>query len=252
LSTNDAPWPPGYDRIILDEVDSTNAEAIRRAPSLTKPTWIMAKSQSSARGRRGRTWENPTGNFAATLLLKPDMPPAQAALYSYVMSLAAYMALWGEVGHGIYKLKWPNDVLLNDGKVAGILLEASGAGTDLDWLAIGIGVNLLSAPSACEVEMGAVRPVSVLQETRQILPPEELLLWLAVHFDIYAKLMSERGFDPIRRLWLKQAAKLGEQITAKTGTTVTQGVFETLDPDGHLVLRTPAGLQTIAAADVYF
>lgn len=111
------------------------------------PLWITAARQSKARGRRGRAWSTPLGALAATLLLHPQETAEIAALRSFVAALAladAFEALG--VPRGAIGLKWPNDVLLYDSKVAGILLESSGAGRGLSHLAIGIGVNLTGEP----------------------------------------------------------------------------------------------------------
>ena len=121
LSADPTAWPEGVARHVLAEVDSTNSEAARLAPQLTQPTWIMAHRQTAARGRRGRAWISPEGNFAATLVMRPGGEPAAAALRSFVAALALADALALVVGPGaVIALKWPNDVLLNGGKVAGI------------------------------------------------------------------------------------------------------------------------------------
>ena len=120
-------------------------EAARRLPDLRGPTWILALRQTAGRGRRGRAWTDPAGNFAATLVMRLDEPPARLALRSFVAALALHDALAAATGlpQG-FALKWPNDVLLNGGKLSGILLESPGAGV----LALGIGVNLRHAPEA--------------------------------------------------------------------------------------------------------
>ena len=140
-------WPTEYDRIFLKQIDSTNAEAIRRSCFLEKSTWIVAELQTSGRGRRGRAWLMDRDNFAATLVLRTKISLKEAALKSFVASLALrYTFVRHCKNEGSFKLKWPNDVLLNGGKVAGILLESSGKGKFIDSLIIGIGANLASAP----------------------------------------------------------------------------------------------------------
>ncbi|WP_108886515.1 biotin--[acetyl-CoA-carboxylase] ligase [Pseudoprimorskyibacter insulae] len=246
-------WPEGYGRRVLAEVDSTNAEAVRIAGGLAGPEWICALRQTAARGRRGRAWVNPEGNFAATLVMRPSGTPADAALRSFVASLAlfdAFVALTGRTD-GL-SLKWPNDVLLNGGKVAGILLESVGGAGGLSHLAIGIGVNLRAAPSVAEVETGAVRPVSLLDETGIAVTPEDFLDALAEAFATHEARFATYRFAPIREAWLARAARLGEEITARTGTSETRGRFETVDGQGNLVLKTAGGRVAIAAADVFF
>lgn len=246
-------WPAGYGRRVLDSVDSTLNEAARIAPSLPGPEWLLAHEQTAARGRRGRAWKNPKGNFAATLILRPNEPAQTAALRSFVVALALYDALAAVTGRteGL-ALKWPNDVLLNGGKLSGVLLESAGSGTALTHLFIGIGVNLVDAPPATQVEEGALRPVSLLSETGALVTPEIFLDQLAIAYDHYERQFTSFGFAPIRTAWLDRAARLGEVITARTATSETTGTFETVDDAGNLVLKTPKGRVAIPAADVYF
>lgn len=242
-------WPSGYGRRVLAEVDSTNAEAARIAPALAGPEWILALRQTAARGRRGRGWVMPPGNFAATLVMRIDDAPDRVALRSFVAALALYDALEAVTGTAAgLALKWPNDVLMNHGKVAGILLEGLGNGV----LAIGLGVNLVAAPGAEQVETGAVTPVSVLVETGVRVTPEALLEALAAAWAEYEARLRTYGFEPIRTAWMDRAARIGEEITARTGNEALTGTFETVDATGRLVLKTPKGRVAIAAADVFF
>ena len=246
-------WPEGYGRIVLDQTDSTMAEAARRAGELAGPTWIMALRQTAARGRRGRAWAMPAGNFAATLVLRPKGPPATVALRSFVAALAlfdAFVAVAGRVGP--FALKWPNDVLLNGGKVAGILLESLGRGRDVTHLAIGFGVNLAAAPGAYDVERDAARPVALTPETGALVSPADFLAELAAAYAAWETRFATYGFAPVREAWLARAARLGEPVTARTGAEEITGTFETVDISGALVLKTPRGRRAIPAADVYF
>lgn len=246
-------FPAGYGRRILAEVDSTNAEAARIASTLAGPEWILALNQTASRGRRGRAWAFPKGNFAATLVLHPKETPDQVALRSFVASLALFDAF---ISSGVQpqalSLKWPNDVLLSGGKVAGILLESIGAGQGVSHLAIGIGVNLADAPRPDQVEPQAVRPVALLSEAGVAIDPESFLSLLASSYARFEAQFATYGFAPIREAWLVRAARLGEVITARTSTSETTGTFETVDEQGNLVLKTPKGRAAIAAADVFF
>lgn len=242
-------WPEGYGRIILPAVDSTNAEAARRADDLAAPTWIMALHQTAGRGRRGRPWRDPGGNFAATLALRPPEPAAYVALRSFVAALALHDALVGLTGRAeAFALKWPNDVLLNGAKLAGILLESGGQGRGVRSLAIGIGVNLRNAPPQ---EDGAIRPTSLLEFGADV-APEVMLTHLAAAYARREETLQRDGFAPIRAAWLARAARLGAPIIARAGGTETMGIFETIDDGGALVLLTETGRRSIAAADVFF
>ncbi|MFT4620891.1 MAG: BirA family biotin operon repressor/biotin-[acetyl-CoA-carboxylase] ligase [Sulfitobacter sp.] len=243
-----ANWPEGVDRKVYASLDSTNSEAGRIAPGLTRPTWILAHAQTAARGRRGRSWANPEGNFAASLVMRGPGPMEQWALRSFVAALALAEALDGLTGRPeLLALKWPNDVLLQGGKLAGILLETSGA-----HLTIGIGVNLVAAPSAAEVEEHAVPPTCLLGATGLRVTPEDLLTPLAARFALHEASLTTYGFAPIRTAWLARAAKLGQSIRARIGNTIEHGVFRDVDAQGNLVLETSKGLRAIPAAEVYF
>lgn len=246
-------WPEGYGRRVLQVVDSTNAEAARIAPMLSGPEWILALDQSAARGRRGRPWRFLSGNFAATLVMRPEETAEVAALRSFVAALALLEACEAVTGcHEGFALKWPNDVLLNGGKLAGILLESAGVGARLSHLAIGIGVNLIAAPEAGEVEAGAARPVSLSAETGVKATPEDFLGLLAVAYARHEAQFVIHGFAPIREVWLSRAARLGQQIVARTSRRDIKGRFETVDADGNLVLSTAEARHAIPAAEVFF
>lgn len=246
-------WPAGVGRLVLPAVDSTNAQAQRMASQVAGPVWILAGEQTAGRGRRARPWASPRGNFYATLLMQPREGADVVALRSFAAALAlrdAFVAVTGLPE--AFGLKWPNDVLLNGGKVAGILLESAGAGQGVGHLAIGIGVNLIAAPDAAAVEAGAVAPVSLLAETGVRVAPEAFLDALAPAFARWEEALVTQGFAPLRAEWLAHAARLGEVIRARTGTLERHGVFETIDATGALMLRQPQGTIAIPAADVFF
>ncbi|WP_322892081.1 MULTISPECIES: biotin--[acetyl-CoA-carboxylase] ligase [unclassified Yoonia] len=243
-------WPEGYGRIMLDTVDSTMAEAARRAGDIDKPTWIMARHQTAARGRRGRAWQAPAGNLNATLIFRPDATPAEAARRSFLAANALFAALSIYVPSEKLALKWPNDVLLSGGKVAGILLESSGQGHFIDWLSIGVGVNLRHAPEG--VTDAAFPPVSLTQMGGWEVEPADFLTTLADAYATQEAKLKQLGFARIRQDWLGHAARLGEIITARTMREEISGIFDTIDDDGNLVLITGTGPRSISAADVYF
>lgn len=239
--------------IALPEIDSTNAEGFRRAPALDGPTWITAGLQTAGRGRRARPWVSPRGNFHGTLVLKPSGRPEEVALRSFAAALALRDALVQLTGlPGSFMLKWPNDVLCNGGKLAGILLESQGLGGPDPVLCIGIGVNLIAAPDAALVEPGAVPPVSLLQETGLRVTPGAFLAALAPAYGRWEATFTAEGFAPLRSEWLAHAARLGETIRARTGSETREGVFETIDATGNLILRTPQARLAIPAAEVFF
>ena len=246
-------WPVGYDLVILKETDSTNKEAIRRIGSSKKPTWIITEIQTEGKGRRGRTWLMPKGNFAATLMLKPNTLIRESALQSFVMALAVRSSFIIHFGNSDkFKLKWPNDVLLNNGKVAGILLESIGKGREVDNLLIGIGINLANAPKTHEVDPSSGSPVSIKQALGLTLSPIDFLYTLADQYIIYDNKINNEGFDLIRSEWIAHAANLEKQIVARFGSTEIKGSFLKIDDNGTLVLKNSNGIKKITAADIHF
>ncbi len=235
---------------MLPEIDSTNAEAARIAATLPGPAWILALRQTKGRGRRGRDWHDPEGNFAASYVTRPLGPPHDVALYSFVAALALHDALIAATARpDAFALKWPNDVLLHGGKLAGILLESHGHGALVGQLIIGIGVNLRGCPPA---DTTGFAPVSLMGELGLSLSPEDFLGLLAPAFHDWEERLAAHGFAPIREAWVARAARLGQAITARTVTETLEGVFEGIDPSGALQLRMSQGLRVIPAADVYF
>ncbi|TRD21516.1 biotin--[acetyl-CoA-carboxylase] ligase [Palleronia caenipelagi] len=239
-------WPQGYGLIVRESLDSTNSEARRLARTLSQPTWILARRQTAGRGRGGADWISPSGNFAATLVMKPGGPPIWASLRSFMAANAVYEALALHLDRDRLALKWPNDVLLDGGKIAGILLESASTGQEIDWLAVGIGVNLAHAPDG--LGHRAFPPVAADRP----IPVDVFLHDLADFYATEEALLSRMGFAPIRESWLEKAARLGDVITARTGTEQITGRFETIDEDGSLILVTKTGERRISAAEVFF
>jgi len=168
------------------------AEAARRAPDIAGPTWIMARHQTAAHG---------------TLVLRPTETPDKVALRSFVAALALFDTFAALTGRPeAFALKWPNDVLMHGGKLAGILLESAGSQGKLDTLFIGIGVNLVAAPAQAEVEAGATPPVALGADVSQ----DDFLTELAHHYALWETRFTTYGFAPIREAWLARAARLGQ------------------------------------------
>ena len=248
----DPTWPAGVGHVPAGEVSSTLDVARAEAVKFPNPTWFTAIRQTASRGRRGRPWVAPEGNFYGTLAL-PCPDPESASLRSFVAALALYDALQGVMGDGpSLALKWPNDVLLNGGKVAGILLETVQVQGQMWGVAVGIGVNLIAAPAMDQVETSAVYPVSVKGESGADVTPDAFLAQLAPAFAQWDAQLTTYGFAPIRNAWLERAARLGETITARLPAEEITGRFDTVDENGYLVLNTAKGPRSIAAADVFF
>lgn len=249
-------WPAGIGRETLATVDSTNAEALRRLATgqQVPPGWILALEQTGGRGRRGRSWVGAEGNFYASCISYPTGGPAGAALRSFTAALGLHDALTALTGRTeLFSLKWPNDVLLSGRKLAGILLETHGSGQGASVpLVTGIGVNLVTAPSAAHVEPGAVTPVSLMEATGLRIEPEEFLDHLGPAMHYWDQRLGLQGFEPVRAAWLASAARLGQQVVARLPGREVSGQFESIDPSGSIVLGTDLGRVALPAAEIFF
>ncbi len=236
--------------IAFEEIDSTNAEARRRAEAEEAgPLWITALRQSAGRGRRGRSWNTGVGNLAATLLLTTDRAPAEAAQVSFVASLAVADLARAYLPDEIVRLKWPNDLMIAGRKGAGILVESGRRADGPLWLAVGVGVNLAHAPQDVE------RPATHFADHIQGAPPTplEALERLSESIAAWLGVWDARGFPAIAEAWTARAQGLGQACVARLGTETLDGVAEGLDVDGALRLRLADGtIRRITAGDVFF
>jgi len=241
--------PQGYNHQFFAALDSTNEEAKRQILNNTVlgPTWIHAKSQTAGRGRRGNTWASKPGNLFCSLVLPLDRNLSEAANLSFVAALAVAHALEAHVDRARIGFKWPNDVLLDDRKVAGILLEVQQR-SNVSWLIVGIGVNLVSAPDHVRFPATALKVFA--QET---VPAERILSDLAHGFDQWLMTWRTQGFQPVRQAWLERAARINMPIEVRLPHETLEGTFRGLDQAGALRLGLRDGEERlISAGDVYF
>jgi BirA family biotin operon repressor/biotin-[acetyl-CoA-carboxylase] ligase len=230
----------------IETVDSTNAEALRRAGAGERgPLWIVAKQQTAGRGRRNRSWVSPPGNLHATLLLTDPAEGAVAPQLAFVAALAlhdAAVTCAPSLAAGL-ALKWPNDLICGARKIAGILIESEGRPAKV---AIGIGVNCRHHPAVTEF------PATDFSAEGVDVSADALMVSLAA--TMQARLAQwDRGadFPGIRAAWLARARGLGQPIRVRLAERETTGIFENLDEAGRLLLRVGNGLEAIAAGDVF-
>ena len=239
-----------FEIIVFDEIDSTNAEAARRAARGENwPVCLVGLRQTAGRGRRGRTWETATGNLAATFLYRTDRPLAEVAQVSFVAALAAADVIDRYVAPSLVSLKWPNDPMVAGIKTGGILLESGQAQGWPAWVAAGIGINLAYSPQQSE------RPATNLAAHRPggAPPVLEAVEHLRDAFQRWLTTWTREGFEPIAQAWTARAHGLGEACVARLADETVEGVAEGLDPDGALRLRLPDGrVRRITAGDVFF
>jgi BirA family transcriptional regulator, biotin operon repressor / biotin---[acetyl-CoA-carboxylase] ligase len=238
----------------LPEVDSTNAEAMRRAlAGAEPPLWIVAGRQTRGRGRSGRPWQSQfSGNLYASLLLRLGCPLEVAAQLSLVAGIAvidAINSLRPAGGLPGLQLKWPNDILIGPAKAGGILIESSqqAAGHQAGALiaVIGIGINLIAAPD----DTG--RSVTSLNLHNIQATPDAMLDALRWHMDQWLSIwQGGAGFAICREAWLGRALMIGTELSVNAGSGPVSGRFAGLAGDGALLLQTSAGRIRFSFGDV--
>lgn len=254
----------GYRLESHETVSSTNALGLERARAGDPGRlWIAALRQTGGRGRRGRAWETPSGNLAASLLLRTDGDLKTAATLGFVAGLALSDALEAvapdarvsvgpdgadAVGGGRFELKWPNDVLASGAKLAGILLESSILPDGRAAIVVGIGVNVVAHPE------GLPYPATALHALGATCSAETLFVALSDAWSAGMRLWNDgHGLPKVRKRWLERAAGIGSPVAVRMDGQVVRGVFETIDEDCRFVIRGEAGeLIRIAAGDVHF
>lgn len=230
---------------ILEQTGSTNADLLARLAAnerVAEGHWLIAKRQSSGRGRQGRTWFDGSGNFMGSTVVHTNAEQPAAHSLALVAALAAYEAVLPSLPEpSALQLKWPNDLLLRGAKLAGILLERSG-----DTVVIGMGVNLLAAPELPDRETVALSAVTSPPEL------EAFANTLAKNFDSELERWRNFGLETVMRRWLSCAHPIGTPVSVHdpSGDTL-QGTFDGLDANGSLKLRM-SGEQTriINAGDI--
>lgn len=232
--------PDGWRLVALQSAGSTNDEAARLAEEgAPEGTVVWAREQSGGRGRRGRVWASPPGNLYSSTVLRPDCAAMRAAELGFVAALA--VADMVPAGRAV-RVKWPNDVLVDGGKVAGILPESSiGADGKAEHVVLGIGVNVGFAPNLPEMRY----PGAALGGTVEA-ALEKLTAALARRLAQWRR----EGFAAVRAEWLAIAGPLGLEVDVKLGDELVRGRFAGMDPEGALLLDTAAGPRRIVAGEL--
>jgi BirA family biotin operon repressor/biotin-[acetyl-CoA-carboxylase] ligase len=249
----------GYRLAAFDRIGSTNAEAMARARGGEYgPMWFVTSEQTAGRGRRHRPWVAPRGNLAGSILEVIGVSPAVAATLGFAAGLALETALKkvsveaslrsAGSDHMNYQLKWPNDVLAGGQKLAGILLEAEAVAGNRLAVVVGIGTNVVAAPE------GTPTPATSLAALGVQVGAEELFAELSDAWAEFRGIWDDgRGFGEIRRLWLERAAGLGQPVAVQAGAAAVEGIFDTIDGQGCLIVRKADGTRVpVSAGDVYF
>lgn len=240
--------PPPFRLVAYETIGSTNDEAKRLAHAGEPDGLVICAGQQTAgRGRRGRAWVSPPGNLYCSMLLRPRCHAAKAAQLGFVAALGLSDAI-AELAPAIaVRCKWPNDLLVDDKKIAGILLETEMVSGDApDFVVLGVGANLASSPRDTPYPA-----TSLAEEGAPDIRPRLMVVSFIRHFARWLALWQDEGFLPIRTAWLSRAAGLGEAIQVRLERATLDGRFLDLDADGALLLGTPNGERRVAAGEVF-
>jgi BirA family biotin operon repressor/biotin-[acetyl-CoA-carboxylase] ligase len=224
----------------LPQTESTNDEAKRLLSRKPENLVATALEQTNGRGRRGRSWVSETGNLFCSMTLQIDLKDlGQIVILS---GLAVAETILGFAPLADVRVKWPNDVLVNGCKISGILFENA----EDSWWITGVGINIVSSP-----EKNMMYPTVSLKALGVRTDRLEVLKAFVEHFESLYKRWQNEGFETIRKSWLDKAYKHSKKITVKQEDQCIDGIFETIDENGSLILRLPTGVQKIIVGDVF-
>jgi BirA family transcriptional regulator, biotin operon repressor / biotin---[acetyl-CoA-carboxylase] ligase len=239
----------------FDEIDSTMnvvRDYIKNNPLKSHGYLVQADLQTGGRGRYGRQWISPIGNLYFSLCLTPEVNLTKASELSFVICLAIGEALQEILPKKTKMLyKWPNDILIDDLKICGILLEAStNLKNELQGIIIGIGLNCLYFP-----ENGTLVPATSLIDrgvSAADADAQKMLDRILQKISFFYEYWLKNGFQHIRELWLERAKGLNEPIKIRLEQKELTGIFRDLDAQGALIVETENETIKVTAGDVYF
>lgn len=242
---------PEFRHLELGDVASTNVECMERARAGDAGgLWITASRQTGGRGRRGRVWISEPGNLYSSLLLIDPAPWQAMASLPLAVTLAVHQAVATVLpgsADGL-RIKWPNDLLIDGRKTAGILIEAEQLSDGRRAVVIGCGVNIAHHPDA------GLYPATCLAEHGSAATPQDLFAHLVVSMGRALAVWDQgRGLAGIRAAWIERADGIGRPVTVNLPDRQIEGVFDGIDGEGRLMLALPDGQkQMIASGDVFF
>lgn len=238
--------------VCLDETGSTNADAFRLAEEgAAEGTVVLADTQSRGKGRLGRNWSSPPGvNLYCSVILRPSVKPYEAPQLTFLSAVAVARAI--ELASGLRpEIKWPNDVLIGGGKVAGLLNEMSAETDRINFVILGIGVNLNMTAGQFPPDLRHPATSLLLETGRQVSRARFSSILLGELDRLYADFLA-LGFGRMREEWQERCNAHGREVAVSdAGREIARGMFDGIDGDGALLLRRPDGtVERILSGDV--
>jgi len=233
-----------------EEVGSTNDVAKELADEgALHGEVVIAERQSAGRGRRGRSWSSPPRkNLYLSVVLRPDLPPARAPEVTLLAAVAVCQAV-RRAGVASAAIKWPNDVLASGRKLAGVLTEMAAEVERVQWLVVGIGVNVNAAADDFPDELRELA-TSLLIERGDPVPRALFAAALLTALEEWLDRHAAEGFAPVRAAWREMSDTLGREVRVRVGSADQVGLAEDVDETGALLVRTASGLERVVAGDV--
>jgi BirA family biotin operon repressor/biotin-[acetyl-CoA-carboxylase] ligase len=242
----------GRQMVCLPETTSTNADAFRLAEAgAEEGTTVIADAQSGGKGRRGRVWSSPTGvNLYCSVVLRPAIMPHEAPQLTFLSAVAVARAI--EVTTALKaEIKWPNDVLINGRKVAGLLNEMSAETDCINFVILGIGVNLNMTSAQLSADLRTPATSLLLSQGLPVNRVQFAATMLGELDQLYTDFLHH-GFGPVRDEWQQRCNANGREVAVSEGDVETiRGMFHGIDGDGALLVRLPDGtVERILSGDV--
>ena len=242
----------GRDIRFFEQTDSTNKVALNLAfKGAPEGTVVIADSQTGGRGRLGRSWFSPPGkNIYTSIIIRPAIDPVAASQVTLMTGVAVAELLEAFCPGQIY-LKWPNDVLANGRKICGILAESRATAVKVDYIVIGIGINVNMEEGDAEDDLRDIA-TSVKIETGKDLPREELAAALFRNFEKWYTCFLQQGFAPVREEWLKRSRMIGKDVSFYSNGAEVRGRVTGMDFDGALICKNNGETKRITAGEITF
>ena len=230
----------------FEALDSTNDHLLKMAEGGAREwTVVVADRQTSGRGRRTRDWWSPEGNLHMSILLRPEVSPHQLLRLPVIASLA-FLSAMGESGTPL-KIKWPNDILLDGRKMAGILAESRSEGENVLWAVVGFGVNMVRTVD--DIPAGLDDRVAFVDELDEDIEPGELVIRITRSMKAWSEAMKGEGWNNAMEKWSRRAL-LNIPYIYRDGARETEGVPIRLDESGGLVMETEDGEVTVYSGEL--
>jgi len=230
----------------FEQIDSTSTHCVARAKD-GEPAGlaVMAGRQTAGRGSRGRDWQSPEGNLFLSVLLRPELPVAALGVFPLLAGLAVVDAVRIMAPKAKPPmLKWPNDILWENAKLAGVLIDAQPEAGQIGWLVIGMGLNLAASPAIAERRTACLADLGI--EVTPVDAAYAVLAALSIRLDDFATF----GVEAIQDSWLDQAHPVGTYLTVRGAGAETGGRFAGLSSSGELLLRVESRIEKFQTGEI--